>query len=226
MIRKFLIALLFGCLFTPAFAQTSDFGMWNTISINKSIGDKFGIGIDQEIRFRDNLSTLNLVYTNVGVNYKATDWFKIALVYRFIDKHKDDFTWGVRHRVFTDLTFKIKPGNFAFSYRARFQMEWRGIGYDASLGNAPEVFLRNQVKAAYKGAGDFEPYAGIEVRWQIQNPRIPYHQSIDRARYFAGVNYEINKKNVVGTYFLVQKEVNVMDRQSLYIWGLEYTYNF
>jgi len=223
--KKLITTCIVAFLCLSAFAQTNDFGMWNTLSINKSLNSKFGLGIDQELRLRDNCTTVNLVYTNFGVNYKVRDWFKIALVYRFIDKHKDDFSWGVRHRVYTDLTFKVKPENFALSYRARFQMEWRGLGYDASLGNAPEVFLRNQVKCAYKGAGNFEPYAGIEIRWQIQNPRIPYHESIDRARYFAGVSYDFNKHNTVGTYFLLQKETNVVDRQTLYIWGLEYTLN-
>jgi hypothetical protein len=206
-------------------AQYSDFGMWNTISINKEISDRFTAGIDQEIRFRDNLSTLHMLYTNVGVSYKFSDNFKVAVVYRFIDRHKEDLTWGIRHRIFTDLTFRIKPADFTIAYRARFQAEWRAYGYSGEFGKTPEVFWRNQVKIGYKATKDIEPYAGVEVRWQLQNPRIPYHTSIDRGRYFAGVNYEINKHNIVGTYFLMQKEVNVINRQSLYIWGLEYTLN-
>lgn len=206
-------------------AQTSDFGMWNTLSINKEISDKLTFGIDQELRLRDNLSTLHLIYTNVGASYKVTDYFKVALIYRFIDRHKEDLTWGIRHRIYTDFTFKVKPGDFSIAYRARFQAEWRARGYTGEFGNIPEVFMRNQLKIGYKATSDIEPYIGTEVRWQLQNPRIPYHESIDRARYFAGVNYEINKHNVIGTYFLVQKEVNVIDRQSLFIWGLEYTIN-
>ncbi len=206
-------------------AQRSDFGLWNTFSVNKDITDKFTVGIDQELRLRDNLTTLHMLYTNVGVSYKFSDNFKASLVYRFIDRHKEDLTWGIRHRIFTDLTFKVKPGDFNIAYRARFQAEWRTVGYSREFGNIPEIFWRNQVKIQYKATNDLEPYVGTEVRWQLQNPRIPYHQTIDRARYFAGVNYEINKHNVIGTYFLVQKEVNVIDRQSLFIWGLEYTIN-
>lgn len=205
-------------------AQNSDFGMWNTFSINQDLTKKITVSFDQELRFRDNLSTVNLLYTNIGASYKVTDFFKVSLVYRFIDKHKEDLTWGLRHRIYTDFTFKVKPGDFSIAYRARFQAEWRGYGYAPEYGRVPEVFWRNQVKAGYQ-AGDFEPYTGIEVRWQMNNPRIPYHENIDRARFFAGVNYEINKHNVVGTYFLMQKEVNVIDRQSLFIWGLEYTIN-
>lgn len=206
-------------------AQTEDLGMWNTFSLNKDLGDKFSVGIDQELRLRDNLSTINLVYTNFGASYKLTDYFKVGLTYRFIDKHKDDLSWGIRHRGYIDLTFKVKPAKFTISYRARFQMEWRGAGYADDYGYVPEIYLRNQVKIAYKATDKIEPYIGDEVRWQIQNPRIPYHNSIDRTRAFAGVNYEINKHNTVGAYFLYQHEFNVNDPETLYIIGLEYTLN-
>lgn len=206
-------------------AQTSDFGMWNTFSLNKEITKKFSVGIDQELRLRDNLTTLHLLYTNFGASYKLSDNFKVSVVYRFIDRHKEDLTWGFRHRIYTDLTFKVKPGKFSIGYRARLQAEWRALGYSGEFGNIAEIFLRHQVKIEYKVSDDFEPYIGTEVRWQLQNPRIPYHESIDRGRYFAGVNYKINKHNTVGTYFLMQKEVNVINRQSLYIWGVEYTIN-
>ncbi len=222
---KRLLALAAISIGVSVSAQTSDFGMWNTVSINKEITDKFSVGIDQEFRLRDNLSTINLFYTNFGAGYKLTDWFKFSLTYRFVDKHKEDLTWGIRHRIMTDFLFKVKPGDFSFSYRARFQWEWRGAGYTQEYGNVPEVFLRNMIKIEYKVTNDIEPYIATEVRWQIQNPRIPYHNSIDRGRYIAGVNYEINKHNKIGTYFLFQKEVNVIDRQTLYIWGLEYTIN-
>ncbi len=206
-------------------AQTTDFGMWNTLSINKEINDKLTFGIDQELRLRENCSTINLIYTNVGATYKLTDYFKVGLVYRFIDKHKDDYTWGQRHRAYIDLTFKVKPADFSIAYRARFQSEWYGNGYNHDYGNIPEIFMRNQVKIGYKASDKIEPYIGCEVRWQIQNPRIPYHTSIDRARYFLGFSYEINKHNTVGTYYLLQKETNVNDRETLNILGLEYTFN-
>lgn len=206
-------------------AQTQDLGMWNTISVNKDITDKFSVGIDQELRLRDNLSTINLVYTNFGATYKVTDFFKVGLTYRFIDKHKSDFSWGVRNRGYIDLTFRVKPAKFTISYRARFQMEWRGAGYSDRYGNVPEIYLRNQVKISYQLTDKIEPYIGDEVRWQIQNPRIPYHNGIDRTRAFAGVTYEINQKNKVGTYFLYQHEFNVNDPETLYIIGLEYSLN-
>ncbi|MFM2016680.1 MAG: hypothetical protein RL007_336 [Bacteroidota bacterium] len=206
-------------------AQTQDFGMWNTISVNKEFNKKLSAGIDQEIRFRDNLSTLNLVYTNVGLTYKLSDNFKFSAVYRFIDKHKDDFTWGVRHRIYFDAAVKVKPGNFNFSYRARYQIEWRGAGYEQIHGNVPEIYFRNLFKLGYKVGESWEPYLGSEIRFQIQNPRIPYHNGFDRTRFIGGLNYELNKHHTIGTYFLYQKEWNVSDPETLHILGIEYTFN-
>lgn len=222
--KQFCLAL--SVLFTVCLnAQTEDLGMWNTFSINKDIGDKFSVGIDQEFRLRDNLSTVNLLYTNFGASYKVTDFFKVSMTYRFIDKHKDDLSWGIRHRVYTDLTFKLRPAKFTISYRARLQAEWRGAGYDDKYGTVPEIYMRNQIKIGYRLTDKIEPYIGDEVRWQIQNPRIPYHNTIDRTRVFGGVNYEFNPRNTVGAYFLYQHEFNVNDPETLYIIGLEYTLN-
>ncbi len=225
MIRK-LFAAIAVCFFSiSGYSQTEDFGSWMTFSVNKNIGEKFQVSLDQELRIRDNMSTLNLVYTNVGIGYKVNDFFKVSATYRFIDKHKDDFTWGVRHRLYTDLIFKIKPGKFTLGTRVRLQSEWRGLGYESNFGNVPEIYLRNQYKFGYKLNDKMEPYIGTELRWQVQNPRIAYHDGFDRTRFFTGMNYEINKKNTVGAYFLYQREWNTSDPETLYIIGLEYTLN-
>jgi hypothetical protein len=216
--------LVFGFTFSAS-SQTQDFGMWNTISVNKEITNKLTLGLDQEIRFRDNLSTLNLVYTNIGLTYKLNDYLKFSAVYRFIDKHKDDFTWGVRHRIYFDAAVKIKPGKFNLSYRARYQVEWRGAGYEQIHGNVPEIYLRNLFKIGYKLNDSWEPYVGSEIRFQIQNPRIPYHDGFDRTRFMGGLNYEVNKLHVFGLYFLIQKEWNVINPETLNILGIEYTFN-
>lgn len=224
---KNMIAVAFLIIFGADFlnSQTQDFGMWNTISVNKEFSKKVSAGIDQEIRWRDNLTTLNLIYTNVGVTYKFTNWFKLSLVYRFIDKNKEDFTWGVRHRIYSDASFKVKPGKFNLSYRARYQIEWRAAGYELIHGNVPESYLRNQFKIGYKLSDQIEPYVGTELRFQIRNPRVPYRNGFDRSRIFAGVNYEFNNKSVLGAYFLNQLEWNVVNPETLYILGIEYTFN-
>ncbi|CAN5853231.1 hypothetical protein BH11BAC7_BH11BAC7_23410 [soil metagenome] len=220
---------LFICIFVfalPAFSQTENFGSWLTLGLNKDFGKKFGLSIDQEFRLKDNLGTVNLFYTNVGINYKVAKFLKVALVYRNIQKRKDDGFYGFRSRIYTDLSFKLKPGKWTLGYRARLQAEWRQSGYDNKNGNMPEVYLRNLFKVGYEVGPHLTPYIGTELRFQLQNPRLPWANGFDRQRIIAGMDYKINGMHSFGTYFLYQKEYNVNDPQTLYIIGLEYTISF
>jgi hypothetical protein len=203
-------------------AQTEDLGSWMTFSVDKGIFGKLDFNFDQELRLKDNISDVNLLYTNLGISYKFNKYFRLATVYRMIDKHKGDNTYGIRNRFYTDLIFKYKIGKFTLGYRARFQGEWRKSGYYSDLGNVPEVFLRNLFKVSYKLGEKWSPYVATELRWQIQNPRLPWGNGFDRTRFYVGTSYEINKTLSAGTYFLLQKEWNVNDPQTLYIIGLEF----
>lgn len=219
--RPFLIFIL--CLSSHFIsAQTEDVGSWFTFSVDKRIVGKLSLNFDQELRLKDNLTTLNLLYTNVGLTYKFNKYFRVAAVYRFIDKHKSDDTYGIRNRFYTDLIFRYKLGKFGFGYRARLQEEWRKTGYYNSYGNIPEIFLRNLFKISYKLNDKWSPYVGTELRWQLQDPKLPWGNGFDRTRFFAGMDYTINDKLSSGAYFLLQKEWNVNDPQTLYIIGLEF----
>jgi hypothetical protein len=225
MIRRLLLALPFLFLAPAASAQTEDFGAWMTFSLNKDLAGDLQFNFDQEFRLRDNLSTVNLLYTNLGLSYKFSKAFKLGVSYRFINKHKEDLTWGNRHRLQTDFVFKVKPGRFTLGYRARFQAEVRGYGYSGEYGNVPEIYMRNLFKAGYKVNDMVSPYVGTELRWQIQNPRIPYHDGFDRSRFIGGVDLTFTDVQTLGLYVLLQKEWNVMDPQTLYILGVEYVIN-
>ncbi|MGL4597822.1 MAG: DUF2490 domain-containing protein [Bacteroidia bacterium] len=222
---RFIVFLLAFCFVGNVYAQTSDFGGWFTASLNKELNKRFTLGLTQEFRVRNNFSRVNLFYTNIGVDVKVTNFMKLSFVYRFIDKYKADDSWGIRHRFYIDAAFKEKPGRFSLSYRARMQWEFRGRGYGSEFGNVPEIYFRNLFKAGYKVNDQISPYLASEIRFQVQNPRIPYHNGFDRTRFIAGADYKVNSMHTFGAYFLFQKEWNTIDPETLYILGLEYTIN-
>lgn len=206
-----------------AIGQHRDFGNWNTFSFNKGLTKNLTLNFDQELRIRSNLTRINLVYTNIGATYRFNKAIRVAGVYRFIAKYKDDNSWGIRHRFYTDLILKLRPGRFTFVYRSRMQWEWRAAGYSNEYGRVPEVYWRNLFKAAYKVNDRFSPYLGTELRVQLRNPRIPYHNGFDRSRFMLGTDIQLSKTTTVGVYYLLQKEWNVIDPESLNIIGLEYS---
>src|SRR5947207_14910286 len=102
--KKLLFLLL---LFTPGVMQgqslPEDAWLWNTVSINKQLSRKWSLGVDEELRLFDNMSRVNLFFTNVGVSYKLSKVFKFSLVYRFINKNQDDEYYSERHRLYLDI---------------------------------------------------------------------------------------------------------------------------
>lgn len=206
-------------------AQHRDLGLWTTVSVNKDFGKKLVLSFDQEFRLRDNLTTVNLFYTNLGLTYKFNKNLRVAGTYRIINKHKEDGFWGVRHRLYADITARLKPGRFTIAYRSRLQYEWRGYGYAAQYGSVPESYWRNLFKCSFKLNELLSPYIGTEMRWLIHDPRVAYHKGFDRTRFMGGVDYSITKMHQIGLYALFQKEWNISDPETLYIIGIEYSIN-
>jgi hypothetical protein len=212
------------CIFVPGHSQIQpDAGMWNTISIEKEITKKFSLILDEEIRLRDNFSQLNLLYTNFGASYKIIKGLKVALIYRLIEKYEGtNYTFSFRNRLMLDISYRYKIQDFSISYRSRLQYEVRNY-YSSDKGKLPEKFWRNKFEVKYD-INKFTPYVGVELRYQMNDPR---NQLADggwhRARYFIGVDYDINKRNSVGIYYLIQREYYVVDPMDLYILGLQYS---
>ncbi len=203
-----------------------DAGSWNTINVDYKINKKLSTVFTEELRFKENFSRLNLLYTNLGLEYKFSDVFKAALVYRFIEKYQDDNSFSFRHRLMLDLTLKKKFGKIGLSYRQRIQAEKRDI-YSSDIGYLPEWYSRNKFTLKYDTDKRYTPYVAIELRYQIKNPREwQSDNTLHRNRYSLGVDYKINKKSTFGFYYLIQREYNIVNPQNLYIVGLEYSISF
>lgn len=223
--KYFYCLLLLICILIKenVYAQNlKDAGIWTTISVEKDITNKISIGIDEEMRLRDNFSRLNLFYTNFNFNYKPIKNFKIGIAYRSIEKWQ--YKWqqfSFRHRLMLDLTYKYKSVNWEVAYRSRVQSELQDI-YSDDKGKIPEWFWRHKFDFKYK-IKNLDPYAGLELRYQIADPRMPESNGIwHRLRYYAGVDYDINDFNTVGVYYLIQHEFNVIKPEYIYIVGLQY----
>src|SRR6185503_18496035 len=100
-----------------------DAWQWTTVSIEKKLNAKWTIGFDEEVRLFDNISRLNLCYTNAGISYKINKHFKLAGVYRFLQKSRPDGSFSFRHRIYADLSYKLGIKKFNFTYRARLQSQ-------------------------------------------------------------------------------------------------------
>jgi hypothetical protein len=204
-------------------AQYDDAGMWNTINVEKRLKNNFSLLLTEEFRLKENFSQINLFYTELGVGYRPYNFLKVEFVYRFIEKKMIDESYSFRHRLMLDITLKKKYGDWTFAYRHRLQAEVRNI-YSSERGHVPEWYSRNKIAVKYDLHKKITPYVSCELRYQISDPRnIESDQTWHRARYAAGLDYELNKKSTFGLYYLIQHEWNVSIPENLYIVGLEYS---
>ena len=219
----FLLSIFFMLPNKLCLAQTPpDAGMWNTFSIEKGITKKFSISMDEEVRLRENFSRLNLLYTNLGINFKAMKGSKASLTYRFIEKYDEDDMFSFRNRLMLDLSYKYRINKISLAYRSRLQAECKKY-FSSKNGKNPEWFWRHKFEIKYN-TDRYEPYIGTELRYQIRDPRNPDTDlGFHRIRIFAGLDYNITRKQSAGIYYLIQREFSVDDPQNLYILGLEYS---
>ena len=217
-----LFVFSFGIIFSAA-AQYDDAGLWTTVNVEKKLRNNFHVLLTQEFRLKENFSQINLFYTDIGFGYRPLNFLKVELAYRLVEKRLITDFYSTRHRLMLDITLKKKLGYFDVAYRHRLQREVRNVN-SSENGRVPEWYSRNKLTVKYDLQKKYTPYISTELRYQIDDPRnIESDQTWHRARYASGIDYELNKKNKFGLYYLIQREWNVSLPENLYIIGLEYT---
>ena len=227
MMKKIFIStlLLLSVFSAKLFSQQNDLGMWNTFNFEYKLSKKFSLNATEEFRLKENLSQINLFYTNLGVSYRFNENFKFSPTYRFIQKRFDDGFFGMKHRLMLDFSYKHKFGPLNFSTRTRLQGE---IAYPnaSALWKNIEYYWRQKFDFSFDlNSSRFSPYFGIETRVQFYTPYIKEFQGFgfSRTRIYAGCDFKINLYNTVGAYYLIQNDFQVNDPTTLYIIGLEYS---
>ncbi len=223
--KKIFLFCIFCFLATAINAQNNrDAGLWATFSVQKKISKRINFVIDQEFRLRENFQRINLFYTNIGIDYKATKWLKISPTYRSIQKKSFEGNYSYRHRLMLDFTAKKKMQRITLSERVRYQIEVQDF-YTSKKGKLAEQFLRLKSDVKYNLSEKVTPYISCELRYQIRSPRGDgplYDKGFHRIRNVAGLEYTINKRNALNLYYLIQSEFDISGRESIYIVGIAY----
>ena len=131
-------------------AQSDDFGLQSSIGIEKKITKKWDVGIEGELRTRDDSKAYDRWSAGVSTSYKVLPWLKASAGYTFLydnnkrtsyydetdskvidgdaevgDPKKYARYWAPRHRFNVALTATKRLGNFKFSLRERWQYTYR-----------------------------------------------------------------------------------------------------
>ncbi len=205
--------------------QSKDAGLWATFSIQHQLTKKINLVVDQELRLKENYQRINLFYTNLGIDYKFNKTLKISPTYRAIQKKRLDGSFSHRHRLMLDISIKKKINKVTLSERIRYQIEVQDL-YTSRKGKLAEQFLRFRTDIKYTINDRVTPYFSCELRYQVRSPRgdgPTYDNGFHRIRNVAGFEYQLNKRNSVNVYYLLQSEFNISTPESIYILGIAYS---
>ena len=99
--------------------------MWTTIGTEKNVNDSWSLGVNTEIRTKNNVGSVDRWQLGVSGTYKVSKVMKLGGGYEFHLKNRtvDDVTEMVpRHRLMFDITPGGKVSNWLkLSLRERYQ---------------------------------------------------------------------------------------------------------
>ncbi len=217
------LSLIGALLFLPgrSGAQIDDVRLWTGVSLQHKFTRQLAASIDQQFRFKNDLTRLDKYFTDIGIAYQLPRNFKIAIAYRFIRKNEFSY-YSVRHRFYADLSYKQKLGRFTFNLRERILQQYKNI-HSSELGLIPDWVLRSKLTAKYDLQRRYSPYLSTEIYYMIDNAK-EKDQLISRLRYSVGVEFEFNRIHSLDIFTLFQHDRQT-DFNSL-VMGATYTYAF
>jgi hypothetical protein len=199
-----------------------DAGLWATCSVEYKLNARFTAVADEEFRLKENFSRINLLYTNLGMEYEPLDWLKLGLIYRNIQKADDERGISFRNRLMLDVVLKKKFGLLRASFRTRLQGEVKDY-LTSENGQVAEYYMRNKAELKYDLGNRIAPFCSVEFRYQVYERKSPETNGLyHRVRPAIGLDYSVNDSNEIGLYVLAQHEWNVSEPEELLILGIQY----
>ena len=207
---RILLVVFLGLFFVqqPCSAQSDDFGMWTSVELEKKVNKKFSLGLEAEMRTRDDAGEMDRWSLGISGSYKFTKWLKAGAGYTLLydnnekcsyyDDEDDEGEpwygkvkrqaqyWGIRHRVYAGLQGSVDVGRFKLSLRERWQYTYRPektasrdfYEYDGTTGELMEL-VKDESEKTYKGKGKNVLRSRLQVDYDIPSCKVDPYASVE-----------------------------------------------
>ena len=220
-------------------AQGSESGLCLEANVEKKINKSFSIGMEADLRTRNDFKTMDRWSVGLDATYKFNKWLKTDVGYLLLNSNYREKTenyvsdagnakikwrpsyWGIRHRAYASFTGTYKFSNgIKLSLRERWQYTYR-----------PEASpTRYRLKVSDKTMELDEDYLRegkgknqLRSRFQIEYDKkgalfTPYASvelynswGIEKVRYTAGTDISLNKQHSFSVFYRFQNMRNADD---------------
>ena len=237
------------------YAQSDDFGIYSTLSVEKKIDKKASVGVEAEMRTRENLSTFDRWSIGVDGSYKLTKWLKASAGYTLLYDNNEKTTyktkilndvetkvpnkyvkyWGIRHRFNVSLTGNVDLGDFNVSLRERWQYTYRPEHTVSERWSYLDQAYDGKAKT-YSGKGKNVLRSRLQLEYDKKGlPVTPYVNaelfnawSLQKVRYHIGLDWKLSKQHSIGAFYRYQHIQNDDDdnEPNIHMIGIGYKFKF
>lgn len=217
-------AMFFGREINAQTNNSKDVESWNLIQVAYKPIKKLKFNIEGQLRFKDNISTIDRYIVELGTEYTIYKQIKISGALRYINRN-DNFgqLQGYENylRYNFDATNKHKIERFWIKYRLRFQnkkeIENRVFSNDFDI-----PYLRYKLGFGYNiKKSKFEPEVSGELFQAFGNAE---STGVNAFRFTFGTSYSFKDYGKIDLFYRIQKELDIIYLQTTNIIGLKYSY--
>lgn len=200
--------------------MVNDLRLWTGAKIEKEFAKAWMVSLEQELRFKHNISEISNTFSEAGVRYRISKNFALGGAFRYTWDKKKDSTYQGLSRYNFDLRYKGKLNYLTLYYRLRYQREVEDFQiFDLS---APYVSqIRHRVTLRLNSLKLFSPYVSGEI-FQIftpyTDPKFGYYRIV------AGIRYEPGKIGEFNVGWGFNREISSSYPAMIYMFKVNYTY--
>ena len=196
-------------LLIPNIYGADDNESWTSIGFEKKLPYKLKLEFEQELRFKDQISTFKQTFSDISLSYKVFDGLRIQIPYRYIvykDKIKQRLSFSGSYK------YSFKPVDL--KYRTKFQRTYEDK-------ESTDDMIRNKFSVQYKLGKKVEPY----ISGELFHPYNGEPKQLDEYRISFGLTVDIMKKNSIKIFYIFKKEdLTKSDPDEINVFGLDYSF--
>lgn len=226
---QFLKIILLGVFFTNiVYAQedTNDWASWNSVGLKYKLNEKWSFDLEQHLRLKENISTVDEYFTQLEAKYKILKNFRLGGGLRYIRENDNQGNiqgYENHFRFHLDAIYKHKIDRFSLGYRFRYQNK-NELGVSSDEGDYANQNIRLKTSVKYNVKDwSLDPKFSAELFNRFQEDS---ENGFNKYRLTFGTDYKIKNFGEIGLFYRFEKELNVEIPETKNIIGLKYTYTF
>jgi hypothetical protein len=200
----------------------SDLRLWTGVKVEKRFAKDWSLSLEEQIRFKQNISEISNIFTELELRYRINRNFALGAGYRYTSDRKADGSYTGYSRNHFSLRYRGRLEHFMVTYRLKYQREVEAANtFDR---DAPyEKQFRNRIGLRVTVFDLVQPYVTGEVL-QVFSPYLsPLN---DYWRLVAGVRIEPENLGEFRLGWGFNREFASDNPFMIYMLRVHYTYSF